>query len=45
MTDLATLLNGCEVKVKAACATDNMPLPNMTEVGSPFFLHSFSSQL
>jgi hypothetical protein len=34
LTDLATLLNGCEVKVKAACATDNMPLPNMTEVSA-----------
>merc|ERR1719458_2093833 len=34
LTDLATLLNGCEVKVKAACATDNMPLSNMTEVSA-----------
>merc|ERR1712172_487495 len=34
LTDLATLLNGCEVKVKAACATDNMPLPNITEVSA-----------
>jgi hypothetical protein len=34
LTDLATLLNGCEVKVKAACSTDNMPLPNMTEVSA-----------
>merc|ERR1711863_222216 len=34
LTSLATLLNGCEVKVKAACATDNMPLPNMTEVSA-----------
>merc|ERR1739838_688428 len=32
LTDLATLLNGCEAKVKAACATENMPLPNITEV-------------
>merc|ERR1712227_457657 len=32
LTALAALLNGCEVKVKAACATENMPLPNMTEV-------------
>merc|ERR1712055_511509 len=31
LTNLATLLNGCEAKVKAACATENMPLPNMTE--------------
>merc|ERR1712051_646633 len=34
LTDLATLPNGCEVKVKAACSTDNMPLPNMTEVSA-----------
>merc|ERR1711934_1292083 len=34
LTNLATLLNGCEVKVKAACSTDNMPLPNMTEVSA-----------
>jgi hypothetical protein len=34
LTDLATLLNGCETKVKAACATENMPLPNMTEVSA-----------
>merc|ERR1712212_795471 len=34
LTDLATLLNGCEAKVKAACATENMPLPNMTEVSA-----------
>merc|ERR1712037_551267 len=34
LTDLATLLNGCEVKVKAECSTDNMPLPNMTEVSA-----------
>merc|ERR1712158_269335 len=34
LTNLATLLNGCEVKVKAACATENMPLPNMTEVSA-----------
>merc|ERR1712212_582251 len=27
LTDLATLLNGCEAKVKMACATENMPLP------------------
>ena len=33
LTSLATLLNGCEDKVKMACATENMPLPNMTEVG------------
>merc|ERR1712172_443820 len=32
LTDLATLLNGCEAKVKAAYATENMPLPNITEV-------------
>merc|ERR1711944_275519 len=32
LTALAALLNGCAVKVKAACATENMPLPNMTEV-------------
>merc|ERR1712158_146738 len=32
LTSLATLLNGCEAKVKAACATENMPLPNITEV-------------
>merc|ERR1712001_306540 len=31
LTSLATLLNGCEDKVKMACATENMPLPNMTE--------------
>merc|ERR1712001_92349 len=34
LTSLATLLNGCEDKVKMACATDNMPLPNMTEVSA-----------
>jgi len=34
LTNLATLLNGCEAKVKAACATENMPLPNMTEVSA-----------
>merc|ERR1712051_38811 len=34
LTDLATLLNGCEDKVKMACATENMPLPNMTEVSA-----------
>merc|ERR1711981_847772 len=34
LTSLATLLNGCEAKVKAACATENMPLPNMTEVSA-----------
>merc|ERR1712038_1849121 len=34
LTSLATLLNGCEDKVKAACATENMPLPNMTEVSA-----------
>merc|ERR1712116_67674 len=32
LTDLATLLNGCEAKVKMACSTENMPLPNITEV-------------
>jgi len=32
LTDLAALLNGCEAKVKAACSTENMPLPNITEV-------------
>merc|ERR1712045_636448 len=31
LTSLATLLNGCEDRVKMACATENMPLPNMTE--------------
>merc|ERR1711881_806886 len=34
LTSLATLLNGCEEKVKMACATENMPLPNMTEVSA-----------
>merc|ERR1712186_211374 len=34
LTNLATLLNGCEDKVKMACATENMPLPNMTEVSA-----------
>jgi len=34
LTSLATLLNGCEAKVKAVCATENMPLPNMTEVSA-----------
>merc|ERR1711981_461493 len=34
LTSLATLLNGCEDKVKMACATENMPLPNMTEVSA-----------
>merc|ERR1712212_1012601 len=34
LTDLAKLLNGCEAKVKMACATENMPLPNMTEVSA-----------
>merc|ERR1711981_1019899 len=34
LTSLAKLLNGCEAKVKAACATENMPLPNMTEVSA-----------
>merc|ERR1712106_70902 len=34
LTDLATLLNGCEDKVKATCATENMPLPNITEVSA-----------
>merc|ERR1712130_840509 len=34
MGDLAKLLNGCEAKVKMACATENMPLPNMTEVSA-----------
>merc|ERR1712110_6913 len=32
LTSLAKLLNSCEAKVKMACATENMPLPNMTEV-------------
>ena len=32
LTDLAALLNGCEAKVKTACSTENMPLPNITEV-------------
>merc|ERR1711981_959317 len=34
LTSLAKLLNGCEDKVKAACAAENMPLPNMTEVSA-----------
>merc|ERR1711992_13142 len=34
LTSQATLLNGCEDKVKMACATENMPLPNMTEVSA-----------
>merc|ERR1711981_793267 len=34
LTSLATLLHGCEDKVKMACATENMPLPNMTEVSA-----------
>merc|ERR1719361_2914569 len=34
LTDLAALLNGCEAKVKAACSTENMPLPNITEVSA-----------
>merc|ERR1711936_1512985 len=34
LTDLAALLNGCEAKVKAACSTENMPLPNTTEVSA-----------
>jgi len=34
LTSLAKLLNGCEAKVKMACATENMPLPNMTEVSA-----------
>merc|ERR1712088_1022576 len=34
LTALAALLNGCEAKVKTACATENMPLPNMTEVSA-----------
>merc|ERR1712147_416897 len=34
LTALAALLNGCEAKVKAVCATENMPLPNMTEVSA-----------
>merc|ERR1712227_510428 len=32
LTALAALLNGCEAKVKTACSTENMPLPNITEV-------------
>ena len=40
LTDLAKLLNGCEAKVKMACATENMPLPNMTEVSKYTFLSS-----
>merc|ERR1712027_22292 len=31
LTALAALLNGCEAKVKTACSTENMPLPNVTE--------------
>merc|ERR1712107_524517 len=34
LTDLAALLNGCEAKVKTACSTENMPLPNITEVSA-----------
>merc|ERR1712227_128184 len=32
LTALAALLNGCEAKVKTASSTENMPLPNITEV-------------
>merc|ERR1712038_95728 len=32
LTALAAPLNGCEAKVKTACSTENMPLPNITEV-------------
>merc|ERR1712115_60338 len=32
LTALAALPNGCEAKVKTACSTENMPLPNITEV-------------
>merc|ERR1712130_808004 len=34
LTNLATLLNGCEASVKAACATENFPTPNMTVVSA-----------
>merc|ERR1712018_29932 len=34
LTALATLLNGCEANVTAACATGNFPTPNMTVVSS-----------
>merc|ERR1712110_779503 len=34
LTSLAKLFNSCEAKVKMACATENMPLPNMTEVSA-----------
>merc|ERR1712200_321017 len=34
LTALAALLNGCEAKVKTACSTENMPLPNITEVSA-----------
>merc|ERR1711874_64881 len=34
LTSLAKILNGCEAKVKMACATENMSLPNMTEVSA-----------
>merc|ERR1712227_1113766 len=34
LTALAALLNGCEAKVKTACSTESMPLPNITEVSA-----------
>merc|ERR1712158_79481 len=34
LTALAALLNGCEAKVKTACSTENMPLPNITGVSA-----------
>merc|ERR1712233_133890 len=34
LTDLAAKLNGCEASVKAACATENFPTPNMTVVSA-----------
>merc|ERR1712062_466684 len=43
LTSLATLLNGCEDKVKMACATENMPLPNMTEACSCWSNDNFTA--
>merc|ERR1712233_241949 len=34
LTALAAKLNGCEASVKAACATENFPTPNMTVVSA-----------
>merc|ERR1711990_363882 len=34
LTDLAAKLNGCEASMKAACATENFPTPNMTVVSA-----------